>query len=322
MSTTIFTGGLAYNITESHLKSYFSRFGIVSKAEIARHKTGLSKGYGFVFFADESGVSNALKIEHHEIIGRKIDVQKAKERPQKEAYKELVKKCRVFVGGLTMDITDFDLKKTFQRFGIVKSAYIIKDYHEQKSLGFGYVLFKDAKVSQKLIDMKTVEINGALVNLSPYKFKDKNREKFGQKKQTRKNLEEYEKKRKEETYQEAEQQRHEGVQHTAENLINSGGPSSLRSISRIVSKKKKKIRMVIAALPEGIHGERNHKVNPNGCFDPSLLGLFSKDGEDNKKFGVGNLRFNRVGNFNLPEENIQRESLKGWDLFGFHDIHH
>lgn len=327
MSTTIFTGGLAYNITESHLRTYFSQFGTICKTEIARRKSGLSKGYGFIFFADSSGVSKALELEHHEVLGRKIDVQRAKERPQKQAYKELMKKCRVFVGGLSPDTTDQEFKKAFYSFGQVKSAYIIKDHFEHKSLGFGYVLFKDPKVSQKLFEMKTMEIKGHMVTLSPYKFKDGKRK--GKKRGSSK-LENVQKKKK--TLNEGTGVQQQPVisrqgQHTPGKLLENqqgsrgqrSGEISSRSVSDQESRKSQRLKDVIAALPDRIHQRREMKVlGQFGNFDTGYLRIFAPEEERRRgeAYGKANLRFN------LVERKWGGDRPEGsWNPFGFFDNH-
>lgn len=320
MSSTIFTGGLAYNITESHLKSYFSQFGKIRKAEIARHKSGLSKGYGFIFFADSSGVPNTLKVDHHEIIGRKIDVQKAKERPQKEAYKQLMKKCRVFVGGLAPDTTDREFKTAFFPFGEVKSAYIIKDHHEQKSLGFGYVLFKDPKVSQSLFEMKTLLIKGTLVTLSPYKFKDSKKRFEGSKKKNSDREKQgciQNKFTNEESREQDQAQRQTPTKVIYEGMHDRrSGEVSSKSVSEGMSKKGGKLKEVIAALPEGIHRNMGKRVSQNGSFDPKFLRIFSlEECERKEAYGEINLRFNIGGR--LRGEKVSG----GWTPFGSLDNH-
>lgn len=310
MSTTIFAGGLAYNITKSHMKSYFSKFGKIKKIDIARKKSGLSKGYGFVFFANESGVSNVLKLDHHEILGRKIDVQMAKERPQKEAYKQLVKKCRVFVGGLGPEVTDEELRMVFCSFGVVKSAYVIRDFYTKRSLGFGYVLFKDPRVAQILFEMKTMRIGEDLVTLSPYKFKEPRRKgghrggKGGQGCRDGGDVGEDRvvDGRKEEVANQREQRSGEGSRKSHSDQGNC------------------RLREVVGALPGWVHGGRHRGCNKREEFDASFLAIFADYGgyERRDGYGEGNLRFNLKEEEPVCEESRVVESVEGgWSPFGF-----
>lgn len=46
---------------------------------------------------------------------------------------------RIFVGNLSHDVTDADLRKTFEAFGEVASATVLKDKLTGGSRGFGFV---------------------------------------------------------------------------------------------------------------------------------------------------------------------------------------
>jgi RNA recognition motif-containing protein len=45
----------------------------------------------------------------------------------------------LYVGNLSPDVTDDDLKKAFEVYGSVKSAKVIKDRYTNESRGFGFV---------------------------------------------------------------------------------------------------------------------------------------------------------------------------------------
>ncbi len=55
---------------------------------------------------------------------------------------------RLFVGGLSWNMTDYDLKKAFSVYGEVTEAKVITDRGTGRSRGFGFVTFtrdEDAK---------------------------------------------------------------------------------------------------------------------------------------------------------------------------------
>lgn len=67
---TIFVGRLPYELSEERLKAEFERFGAVERVRIvADNKTGKSRGYGFVEFADEAH----LKVAHRQANGTMLD---------------------------------------------------------------------------------------------------------------------------------------------------------------------------------------------------------------------------------------------------------
>lgn len=68
----VFVGGISTETTEENLTQHFCRYGEVAKSEIIKFReTGLSKGFGFVTFADSS-VINQLLQDQQIILGRTV----------------------------------------------------------------------------------------------------------------------------------------------------------------------------------------------------------------------------------------------------------
>jgi RNA recognition motif-containing protein len=75
---------------------------------------------------------------------------------------------KIFVGNLSFQATDSDLKRLFSEFGIVSSAKVITDNFTHRSRGFGFVEM-DADHAQKAISRldatafmeKTINVNEA-----------------------------------------------------------------------------------------------------------------------------------------------------------------
>lgn len=59
---------------------------------------------------------------------------------------------KLYVGNLTYEITDEELKETFAQAGNVVSAAIIKFRDSGRSKGFGFVEMEDEAGAQKAID--------------------------------------------------------------------------------------------------------------------------------------------------------------------------
>jgi RNA recognition motif-containing protein len=45
----------------------------------------------------------------------------------------------IYVGNLSRDVTESDLREVFESFGRVETAYVVKHRHGDRSRGFGYV---------------------------------------------------------------------------------------------------------------------------------------------------------------------------------------
>ncbi|KAJ4976459.1 hypothetical protein NE237_001565 [Protea cynaroides] len=70
----LFVGGLSYDTNEIVLKVAFGQYGEITEVKvICDHKSGRSKGYGFVRFTAESAASIALqKMDGQLLDGREI----------------------------------------------------------------------------------------------------------------------------------------------------------------------------------------------------------------------------------------------------------
>ena len=62
----------------------------------------------------------------------------------------------IYVGNLSRDATDEDLRQAFEEFGQVESINLIKDKFTGESRGFGFVEMPSKDEAQKAID----EMNG------------------------------------------------------------------------------------------------------------------------------------------------------------------
>lgn len=82
--TKLYVGNLPYSVTSDQLKSTFSEYGeIVDAVVISDKRTGMSKGFGFVEFANEADAQKAVEaMAGKDMEGRKLVVNFA--RPPRE----------------------------------------------------------------------------------------------------------------------------------------------------------------------------------------------------------------------------------------------
>ena len=57
----------------------------------------------------------------------------------------------IYVGNLSFNVTEADLKEAFGAFGTVQTASIIKDKYSGESRGFGFVEIYNSEEAQKAI---------------------------------------------------------------------------------------------------------------------------------------------------------------------------
>lgn len=70
---------------------------------------------------------------------------------------------KLFVGGISWDTNEDDLREHFSQFGEVAEAVIMKDRNSGRTRGFGFVVFAHPAVAERVFMDKNT-INGRTVN--------------------------------------------------------------------------------------------------------------------------------------------------------------
>jgi cold-inducible RNA-binding protein len=74
---------------------------------------------------------------------------------------------KIYVGNLSYEVTEDDLRPAFEPFGQVESATIIKDKHTGQSKGFGFVEMASKAEGQSAIDgLNGKELKGRALNVN------------------------------------------------------------------------------------------------------------------------------------------------------------
>ena len=164
----LFVGGISFDTSENHLKEYFSYFGDVVSCFIVYNKpTGISKGYGFIVIDGAKSVQKILEHEKHWIRGRLVDVSRTLSNKKGNNIDiSSIEYRRLFVGGLSPDVSSNLLFNYFSTYGVVLNAFVINDpiYHVSK--GFGYVEFGEVDTAEKVIRFKNHMIFGKPVKVN------------------------------------------------------------------------------------------------------------------------------------------------------------
>lgn len=83
----------------------------------------------------------------------------------------------IYVGNLAYSVTEEDLKRTFEAYGQVETASVIKDQYSNQSKGFGFVEMPDQAEAQAAISaLNGKELNGRTLTVNEARPRaDKNR---------------------------------------------------------------------------------------------------------------------------------------------------
>ncbi|MEO0206074.1 MAG: RNA-binding protein [candidate division WOR-3 bacterium] len=86
----------------------------------------------------------------------------------------------IYVGNLSRDVTEEDLRKTFEAFGQVLSAIVIKDKFTGDSRGFGFVEMSNNNEAKSAIQgLNGTVLKGRPINVNEARPRTDNRRKPG-----------------------------------------------------------------------------------------------------------------------------------------------
>lgn len=133
------------------LREYFGTYGEIESINVKTDpNTGRSRGFAFIVFNSAEAIDKVVAAGDHVINNKKVDPKKAKARHGK-----------IFVGGLSNDLTDDDIKSYFNQFGTVR-FFLLKFLLKIIPL----IRFRLSKWKCLLIRQRTKEKVSALLHLN------------------------------------------------------------------------------------------------------------------------------------------------------------
>ncbi|EHA8587156.1 heterogeneous nuclear ribonucleoprotein 1 [Cocos nucifera] len=205
----LFVGGISSETREEALAEHFKKYGEVKEVVVMRDRTtGNCRGFGFVKFLDPQAAERVLQEkEKHVILGRTVEVKKAMPRAkQHQSHQHLhhqyanqsphhtyhsrgssrsstnngssngnhSKSKKIFVGGLSDNITEDDFKNYFQTFGTITDVVVMYDSATHRPRGFGFITFDSEEAVENVMQKSFHELNGKLVEVKIAVPKDGN----------------------------------------------------------------------------------------------------------------------------------------------------
>uniref|UniRef100_A0A1B6KAZ8 RRM domain-containing protein n=1 Tax=Graphocephala atropunctata TaxID=36148 RepID=A0A1B6KAZ8_9HEMI len=158
----LFVGGLGRNITEKELKDYFGKYGDLENVSIKTDVfTGQSRGFAFILFKNSKTIDDLLAAGDHYIGNKKVD-------PKRVTVNPLY--CKVFVGGLTSDISDQNIRDYFGQYGEIAELQAPFDKVKNQRKGFCFITFKSTEVVHEVLKVPKQVINGKEVDVKKVKY--------------------------------------------------------------------------------------------------------------------------------------------------------
>jgi RNA recognition motif-containing protein len=86
----------------------------------------------------------------------------------------------IYVGNLSYDVTDDDIRRAFEAYGAVTSATVIKDKFSGASRGFGFVEMEDKAEAEKAIaGVNGKDLKGRTLNVNEARPREERRSSGG-----------------------------------------------------------------------------------------------------------------------------------------------
>jgi RNA recognition motif-containing protein len=164
LGSKVFVGNVPYQCTRDEFKECFLQLdGFIMADIIRRHKSKLSRGFGFVVFDTENNAKKLLDVGEINLKNRTLrfsEYEKSvnQEQPQDKSY-------QIFVKDLDDDVTHEKLRRILENdsFDIVSCFVTLKN-----DKMFGIVNLDNYETYAKILKNPPV-INGKKMNLTPYK---------------------------------------------------------------------------------------------------------------------------------------------------------
>jgi len=188
--TNLYVKNIPLDWDDLKLGEVFSEFGEVTSATVSKKNIqgeeeivdGVSKGFGFVNFADHEAAASAVATlngrsfpdsttpgQEKELFVGRAQKKAERERELRQKFEQLkleqmnkYQGVNLYVKNLDESLTDEMLRNEFSAFGTITSARIMKD-NQANSRGFGFVCYSAPEEATKAVP----ELNGKLVHNKP-----------------------------------------------------------------------------------------------------------------------------------------------------------
>ncbi|XP_058445567.1 RNA-binding protein squid isoform X1 [Malaya genurostris] len=151
----LFVGGLSWETSDKELKEHFGQYGEIESINVKTDpNTGRSRGFAFIVYKSAESIDKVVAAGDHVINNKKVDPKKAKARHGK-----------IFVGGLTTEISDDEIKTFFSQFGNIVDVEMPFDKQKNQRKGFCFITFDSEQVVNELLKTPKQTISGKEVDV-------------------------------------------------------------------------------------------------------------------------------------------------------------
>ena len=171
----VFVKSLPFTTTQDEVQQFFSDCGTVENINLLKDRFGRLKGTGFVRFNTKEAATKAVAKNGKEFGGRTLVIELAQPKEDRPSGFQRggpggpsAKNSKsVFVGNLSYQTTEDDIRKFFDDCGEIKAVRLATD-RDGSSKGFAHIDFDDekdaenaVKKSGKLLDERNLRVDYA-----------------------------------------------------------------------------------------------------------------------------------------------------------------
>ncbi len=156
----IFVRNIVFDASDEHLGEAFEHYGRVTRASISRDARGLSRGYGFIYFDNETSRNRALQEANGSFWhGRRLAVLPRTSRRMRENSPNSGARAgrasgsrdpteSLYIGNLPYETTDADLNTLFSELEGVTSVRVAVDRATGWPRGFAHADFESVQLAE------------------------------------------------------------------------------------------------------------------------------------------------------------------------------
>ncbi|KAK4560607.1 hypothetical protein LTR86_005185 [Recurvomyces mirabilis] len=164
----LYIGNLFFEVSAQQLEAEFARFGTVTNTRVVSDQRGLSKGFGYVEFSDQSGADKAVKeLDQKVFQGRRMAVQYHVQRDRQQGGRNdrpaggMARSGErfdrpanppsktLFIGNMSYQMSDRDLNDLFREIRNVLDVRVAIDRRSGQPRGFAHADFIDVESAEK-----------------------------------------------------------------------------------------------------------------------------------------------------------------------------
>jgi nucleolin len=171
--TKLYVGNLKFDENKANVRKLFEAYGEITDVFLPLNReTKEGRGFGFVAFKDRASADKAIEELNESTFGeRTIYVNVAGEQEKgaprvKKTRGSPSDKVKLYVGNISFDSTEDDIKDFFKSFGTVYDCFMPTWADSGKPRGFAFISMDPAEAEIAVLNTDGTDFNGRTVTVS------------------------------------------------------------------------------------------------------------------------------------------------------------